>query len=81
MNKPITKMRVDEDERMASFWYMRVLRGDVNGDGEVNIADVNALINIILSGTGTANPSSDVNGDGETNIADVNALIELILNG
>ena len=81
MNKPITKMRVDEDKRMASFWYMRALRGDVNGDGEVNIADVNALINIILTGTGTANPSSDVNGDGETNIADVNALIELILNG
>ena len=25
---------------------------DVNSDGEINIADVNALINIILSGAG-----------------------------
>ena len=23
--------------------------GDVNGDGEVNIADINAIVNIILS--------------------------------
>jgi len=25
---------------------------DVNGDGEINIADINALINIILGATG-----------------------------
>ena len=52
--------------------------GDVNGDGEVNIADVNAVIDMILSGNTT--PSGDVNGDGEVNIADVNALIDMILN-
>ena len=53
--------------------------GDVNGDGEVNIADVNALIGMILSGQTQA--SGDVNGDNEVNIADVNALIGMILNG
>ena len=52
--------------------------GDVNGDGEVSIADVNMLINMILSGTPQA--SGDVNGDGEVNIADVNAVIDIILN-
>ena len=56
--------------------------GDVNGDGEVNIADVNAVINIILTGNGS--PESiqyaDVNEDGEVNIADVNMLIAMILN-
>ena len=51
--------------------------GDVNGDGEVNIADVNALIDMILSGNTL--PEGDVNGDIEVNIADVNALIDLIL--
>lgn len=51
--------------------------GDVNGDGEVNIADVNAIIDIILSG-GSAD-AADVNGDGEVNIADVNAVIDIIL--
>ena len=53
--------------------------GDVNGDGEVNIADVNAVIDFILSGQ--TSKSADVNGDGEVNIADVNALIDIILGG
>ena len=64
---------------MASFWYIKGLVGDVNGDGEVNIADVNALTDGILSGKTT--PVMDVNGDGEVNIADINALIDLILRG
>lgn len=52
--------------------------GDVNGDGEVNIADVNGVIDIILSSNG--NMQGDVNGDHEINIADVNAVIDIILN-
>ncbi len=55
-----------------------IFMGDVNGDLEVNIADVNAVIDIILNGS--ENPSGDVNGDSEINIADVNALIDIILN-
>ena len=51
--------------------------GDVNGDGEINIADVNAVISMILSGR--PSPSGDVHGDGEINIADVIAVIDLIL--
>ncbi len=51
--------------------------GDVNGDGEVNIGDVNALIALILNGA--SRPDADVNGDGEVNIADVNAVIDIIL--
>ena len=38
-------------------------RGDVNGDGEVNIADVNEVISVIL-GSGDSS-TADVNGDGE----------------
>ena len=53
------------------------VRGDVNADGEVTIADANAVIDTILRSG--ALPSADVNGDGEINIADVNAVIDLIL--
>ena len=56
------------------------LPGDVNGDLEINIADVNAVINIILGGSGNT-PAADVNGDGEINIADINAVIDIILSG
>jgi hypothetical protein len=51
--------------------------GDVNGDGEVNISDINSLVDIILSGTFAL--SADVNRDGEINVGDVNTLIDLIL--
>ena len=52
--------------------------GDVNGDGEINIGDVNALIDMILNSH--QDKAGDVNGDGEVNIGDVNALIDMILN-
>ena len=54
-----------------------VLPGDVNVDGEVSIADANAVIDMILSGKTIA--SGDVNGDGEVSIADINAIIDAIL--
>ena len=69
--------------------------GDVNGDGEVNIADVNMVIDVIINGGShghshaPANESEagsedwsviiDVNGDGEINIADINVVINYIL--
>ena len=53
------------------------LPGDVNGDGSVNISDVSAVIDLILSGR--YSDSSDVNGDGSVNISDINALIAIIL--
>ena len=57
-----------------------ILRGDVNGDLEVSVADVNVAIDIILGGN-VSTPAADVNGDGEINIADVNAVIDIILDG
>ena len=56
------------------------LRGDVNGDGSVNISDVTALIDILMRGV-TAPPTADVNQDNSLNISDVTALIDIILSG
>ena len=50
---------------------------DVNGDGEVNISDVNAIIDAILDDNVLNN--ADVNGDGEVNLTDINAVIGSIL--
>ncbi len=57
--------------------YLNQTVGDVNKDGEVNVADVNALINMILSGNLDA--VGDVNDDGEVGISDINRLIDIIL--
>ncbi len=61
----------------AAAYAQQTLYGDVNGDGEVNIADINAIIDVILSDV--SNPSADVNNDNEINIADINAVIDIIL--
>ena len=55
--------------------------GDVNGDGHVTIADVTALIDILLGDNTQYNFLWDVNGDGHITIADVTALIDLLLSG
>ena len=53
--------------------------GDINGDGEVNVSDVTALINKILGSSTYSDTVCDINGDGEINVSDVTALINMIL--
>ena len=58
------------------------LKGDVNMDGQVNVADVTTLVDYILG----KNPSPcdgnacDVNEDGNVNVSDVTSLVDIILN-
>ena len=59
---------------------MTFIRGDVNGDGSVNISDVTALIDLVLSGV-INNPAADCNQDGGISISDVTALIDYVLSG
>ena len=64
----------------VSLYIPSVTRGDVNNDGSVNISDVTALIDHLLSGT-TPPASADCNQDGGVNISDVTALIDYLLSG
>lgn len=50
---------------------------DVNGDGEISVADINVVIQHILSGVFAKN--CDVNADGEITVADINAIIDVII--
>ena len=54
--------------------------GDVNFDGQVDIADINAILDIIL-GIDVYASEADVNRDGEVTIADINAIMDIILVG
>lgn len=58
-----------------------VMRGDVNGDGNVNIADVSALIDYLLTGDSSSivMENADCTNDNNVNIADVSALIDYLL--
>lgn len=54
------------------------LKGDVNGDGEVNGTDLVVLANIILDRSENR-PAADVNGDGEVNGTDLVVLVNIVL--
>ena len=75
--------------RIFALWILLVAMtataaatpGDLNGDNKVDVADVNAIINIILK---TSDPSlysgsADVTLDGKIDVSDVNLLINVIL--
>ena len=57
--------------------------GDVNMDGKVNISDVTALVNYLLSSNadGIDLLAADVNEDTKVTISDVTALINMLLTG
>ena len=59
--------------------YSSNIVGDVNADGDVNIADINAVINVVLGAP--YDSKCDVNNDGDINISDINYLIDIILRG
>lgn len=52
--------------------------GDSNGDGTVDISDVNAVINMML-GKAEMIAACDMNSDGKIDISDVNAVINAML--
>jgi hypothetical protein len=56
-------------------------KGDVNHDGEINVADANQVIDAVLldHNSPRAIATVDVNGDGEINISDINAVVDRIL--
>ena len=55
--------------------------GDVDHDGSVNIADVTALIDALLSNDVDCEICADIDGDSKISIADVTALIDKLLSG
>ena len=54
-------------------------KGDVNGDGAVNVADIAAVISAMASGsTDDSVASADVNGDGRADVADIASIISIM---
>ena len=71
----------DVTETYLPYLDVQSVPGDVNGDGEVNIADVTTLIDYLLGGEldSIDEVAADVDGDTQINIADVTALIDMLL--
>lgn len=57
--------------------------GDVNGDGQVSVNDVMAMVAYVLGvvNSGFIVENADLNGDGQISVNDVMALVAIILQG
>ena len=88
---PLTTVNYQSFRVPAGQWILKVsvdnmtlvitdARGDVDRDAKVTIADVTALIDILLTGV-EAPGEADCDKDGVVSIADVTTLIDYLLSG
>lgn len=56
-----------------------IIKGDANGDGEIDVADIDIVIEHIDEIKTDANKAADVNGDGVIDVADIDFIIERIV--
>ena len=55
------------------------IKGDVNGDGVVDVADIASIITFMAgNGTGQTLETADVNEDGAVDVADIAAVIDIM---
>ena len=79
--QPGTVFSLDGDTTLYAVWSLDCPKGDVNGDGSVNMKDWQCLYehsNEMNQITGDALLLADVNGDGKVNIKDWARLYEHI---
>ena len=56
-----------------------LLKGDTNGDGKVDVADIATVISIMASSVGSGFPAAaDVNADGTVDVADIATIISIM---
>ena len=55
------------------------IKGDINGDGVVNVSDVTAITNKVLGTANYSDAECDLNGDGVVNVSDVTELVNMIV--
>jgi len=53
--------------------------GDIDGDGQITVSDITALISIYLGTTSADTAVCDTDGDGELTLSDITTLIHLYL--
>jgi arabinogalactan endo-1,4-beta-galactosidase len=59
--------------------YKEPVKGDVNGDGSVDVADISAIISVMANGSADfSSASADVNDDGSVDVADISAVITIM---
>ncbi len=67
------------DVTISYLWEAAKPSGDVNGDNNVDVADIATVIDVMAgSVTGDAGKAADVNGDGNVDVADIATIIDIM---
>ncbi len=66
---------------LCGLSVMAQVRGDVTGEGTVDVSDINSVVNIILGKAHATDfpGNADCNGDGTVDVSDVNIIVNIIL--
>ena len=64
--------------RSIEYKDPRLVVGDVNGDGYVDVADIAAIIDAMAGNDQSSASAADVNGDGVVDVADISAVIDIM---
>ena len=60
----------------ATYKLKVTIKGDVNGDGSVDVADIATIIDVMAKSGNDA--AADVNGDGSVDVADIASVIDIM---
>lgn len=75
----LTSAQAGSTTKISIDLFPHAVKGDVDGNGTVDVSDVTALINKILGAASYSDEVCDIDGNGAVNVSDVTALINLIL--
>ena len=71
-------MEADQWKNFYIESYKEKATGDIDGDGEIDVADIQHIINMIV-GTESSTSVADINGDDDVDVADIQAIINIII--
>lgn len=81
LHKPITNIIKNSDGSITLNFMREDIKGDVDGNGEVDIADLNILINIVLKldDASKYGKRAFVTGGEVVDVSDINAVLNIII--
>ncbi len=56
------------------------MQGDVNGDKNVDVADISCVIDVMAGDSAIQSSAADVNNDGKVDVADISFIIDIMAN-
>ena len=59
--------------------FRKAAKGDANGDGVIDVADITAVAGMILGTTAETTKNADANGDGAIDVTDITTIAGIIL--